>query len=76
MPELVVGTFADAEFEAIGLGLNKADLEGEGLSLNAGISCVLPDCEDENTLYLCNRHGVFKTTNRGRSYRLVKGVED
>jgi len=45
--------------------------EGKGLSLSAGVSCVLPDSEDENTLYLCNRHGIFKTTDRGKSYRLV-----
>jgi hypothetical protein len=55
-----------------------APIEGgsKNLRLNAGISCVLPDCEDEDTLYLCNCHGIFKTTNRGRSYKLVKGMEN
>ncbi len=57
---------------------DNAPIEGgsKDLHLNAGISSVLPDCENENTLYLCNCHGVFKTTNRGRSYKLVKRVEN
>jgi hypothetical protein len=44
--------------------------------LNAGISCLIPDAGEDNTLYLCNRHGIFKTTDNGKSYRLVKGVEN
>jgi hypothetical protein len=47
-----------------------------GLTLNAGISCLIPDAGEDNTLYLCNRHGIFKTTDNGKSYRLVKGVEN
>ena len=41
------------------------------LALNAGISCLLPDAAEDNTFFLCNRHGVFKTTEKGKSYRLV-----
>ncbi|MDB4455600.1 hypothetical protein N9117_02955, partial [Akkermansiaceae bacterium] len=41
------------------------------LALNAGLSCLLPDRNKEDTLYLCNRHGVFKTTNKGKTYKLV-----
>ena len=41
------------------------------LALNAGISCLLPDTEDSKTLFLCNRHGVFKTVDSGKSYKLV-----
>ncbi|MFT5409234.1 MAG: hypothetical protein ACI9NC_001955 [Verrucomicrobiales bacterium] len=44
------------------------------LALNAGISCLLPDAAEDNTLYLCNRHGVFKTTDKGKSYQLVLGT--
>ena len=44
---------------------------GKGLRLNEGVSCVLPDRERAEVLYLCNRHGVFKTVDRGGSYRLV-----
>jgi hypothetical protein len=50
--------------------------ERGALTLNAGISCLIPDAGDDNTLYLCNRHGIFKTTDGGQSYRLVKGVEN
>ena len=39
--------------------------------LNEGISCLLPDAVEENTFYLCNRHGLFKTTDSGKSYTLV-----
>lgn len=50
---------------------SKMDSDKVTLALNAGISCLLPDAGDENTLYICNRHGVFKTTNQGQSHRLV-----
>jgi len=39
--------------------------------VNRGVSCLLPDREDANTLYLCNMHGLFKTKDRGGTYRLV-----
>lgn len=45
------------------------------LALNSGISCILPAAGDGNTLYLCNRHGVFKTTDNGKTFKLVKGLE-
>ncbi len=45
--------------------------EKEGFTLNAGISCLLPDSRDNNRLYLCNRHGIIKTTDNGKSYKLV-----
>ena len=36
-----------------------------------GISCVCPDTKDKNTLYLCNRDGILKSTDRGESYKAV-----
>ncbi|MDB4543904.1 hypothetical protein N9Z82_03020, partial [Akkermansiaceae bacterium] len=45
------------------------------LALNAGISCLLPDRHKKDTLYLCNRHGVFKTINKGQTYKLVLKTE-
>ena len=53
-----------------------SDDRGDACTLNAGISCLIPDAGEDNTLYLCNRHGIFKTTDNGKSYRLVKGVEN
>ena len=52
---------------------DKSRINGDSgaLTLNAGISCLLPDAGEDNTLYLCNRHGVFKTTDSGASYKLV-----
>ena len=44
---------------------------GGRLDLSAGVSCVLPDRKDNKTLYLVNRHGVFKTSDGGKIYRLV-----
>jgi hypothetical protein len=50
--------------------------EGDnGPRLNEGVSCILPDREQPKTLYLCNRHGIFKTVDRGESYRLVCASE-
>ena len=38
---------------------------------NVGVTCLLPDQEDGKALFLCNRQGVFKSTDGGQSYRLV-----
>jgi len=48
-----------------------SDRQNGALVLNAGISCLLPDAVEDNTFYLCNRHGIFKTTDSGKSYTLV-----
>ena len=51
---------------------DKAKINGQtARSLNGGITCLLPDREDGTTLYLCNRQGIFKSTDGGRSYRIV-----
>ena len=52
---------------------DRATIQGRaaGDDLNAGISCILPDAGDANTLYLCNIRGVYKTTDLGKTYRLV-----
>lgn len=42
-----------------------------GLELNSGVSCILPDRDDADTLYLCNRDGILKTTDAGKTYRRV-----
>lgn len=49
----------------------KVDGRGAEVALNEGISCILPDKDDADTLYLCNRHGIFKTTSGGKTYWLV-----
>ena len=36
-----------------------------------GISCVKPDSEEKDVLYLCNRDGILKSTDRGQTYKLV-----
>ena len=41
------------------------------LALNAGISCLLPAAGNNDMLFLCNRHGVFKTADNGKTYKLV-----
>jgi hypothetical protein len=43
----------------------------KGIHLNRGISCILPDIHDQETLFLCNNEGILKTTDGGRSYRTV-----
>ena len=52
-----------------------AKTQGEGgrddLRLNTGISCILPDKDDQKTLYLCNSDGILKTTDGGKSYKRV-----
>ena len=47
-----------------------SDIAGS-LALNAGISCLLPAVDDRGMLFLCNRHGVFKTADKGKTYKLV-----
>jgi len=41
------------------------------LPLNQGISCILPDRTDAETLYVCNTRGIFRSTDLGRTYELV-----
>jgi len=45
--------------------------DGKNPRINAGITCVLQDKSDKHTLFLCNRDGIWKSTDRGRSYRRV-----
>ena len=45
--------------------------EKTDLRLNAGISCILPDQDITTALYLCNIYGIFKTSDGGKSYKLV-----
>jgi len=51
----------------------KGQVHGQGaaVALNAGISCILPDKDDGNTLYLCNRHGIFKSIDGGKNYKFI-----
>jgi len=53
----------------------KPQMEGHTSSavLRVGVTCILPDQEDADTLFLCNRHGVFKTTDHGKTFRHVYG---
>jgi hypothetical protein len=48
----------------------KAD-EKKDFRLNEGISCILPDQNDQETLFLCNHEGILKTTDGGQSYQRV-----
>ena len=54
-----------------------ADARGAGgaeaLRLNTGLSCIVPDREDRDTIYVCNQRGILKSTDGGKSYRLVYG---
>ena len=36
-----------------------------------GISCVWPDSKEKDTLFVCNRDGILKSTDHGKSYKLV-----
>ena len=47
-----------------------ARVRGDG-AVNAGVTCLLADRKDPAVLYLCNRHGVFKSTDGGKSYARV-----
>ena len=48
-----------------------AAVQGDDAALNSGVTCLLADQKNANVLYLCNRHGVFKSTDRGKSYARV-----
>ena len=41
------------------------------LALNQGVSCILPDRADDKTLFVCNTRGIFKTTDLGKTCKLV-----
>jgi len=48
----------------------KDELLAPGLD-SGGITCVQPDLKEENTLYVCNRDGILKSIDHGKSYTLV-----
>jgi len=64
-PERTTGKWSLVSHDA------KVDGPGTAIALNSGVSCILPDKEDENTLYLCNRHGMFKSVDGGQRYERV-----
>ncbi|MDP7132446.1 MAG: hypothetical protein QF437_18270, partial [Planctomycetota bacterium] len=44
--------------------------------LTDGITCVLPDAKNDKTIFLCNRHGIFRSTDEGQTYELVLNTRD
>ena len=44
-------------------------------SLNPGPTCVLPDWKDGAIIYLCNMNGIYKSTDSGRTFKLVCGSQ-
>ncbi|MHC4202754.1 MAG: WD40/YVTN/BNR-like repeat-containing protein, partial [Planctomycetota bacterium] len=40
-------------------------------SMNPGPTCVLPDWKDGKIIYLCNMNGIYKSTDAGRTFKLV-----
>ncbi|MCX6996931.1 MAG: PA14 domain-containing protein [Kiritimatiellaeota bacterium] len=65
VPERTTVTWSILAHDARVLG------QAKDLALNAGVTCILPDTDQEHTLYLCNRDGVFKSIDKGKSYRRV-----
>ena len=57
-------------WSALAKGVKLTGDKGD-VAIGEGVTCVLPDAVEPKTIYLCNRHGVFKSTDGGRSYRLV-----
>ena len=39
--------------------------------LTDGITCVLPNAKNAKVIYLCNRHGAFRSNDEGKTYELV-----
>jgi len=37
----------------------------------SGTTCVLPDWKDKRIVYLCDLSGIYKSTDEGRTFRLV-----
>ena len=42
-----------------------------GKPLTDGITCVLPNAKNAKVIYLCNRHGAFRSNDEGKTYELV-----
>ena len=39
--------------------------------MSAGLTCITPDHSNMGTLFFCNIHGIFKSTDGGETFRLV-----
>jgi len=44
-----------------------------GAHVSSGLTCLLPDVEDNRIRFFCNTYGIFKSTDEGRTFRLVCG---
>ena len=42
-----------------------------GAHVSAGLTSITPDRSNRNTLFFCNIHGIFKSTDGGKTFRLV-----
>ena len=48
-----------------------AQVHPDNVELKSGLSCIVRDREEEDTLYVCNRYGILKSIDNGRSYKRV-----
>lgn len=66
-------SFSDARSRNWTILSDKTQIEGDemDLRLNAGITCILPSSDEERTIFLCNRFGIFQTKDGGKSYKLM-----
>ena len=69
--------FADGAAALVGVaGGGTSSDQTAGWQVAASGSCIVPDSEKTDRFYLCNSHGIFKTSDNGKSYKLVKSAKD
>ena len=49
----------------------KVDGKSDPNILNAGVTCILPDRNNPDGIYLCNRNGLFKSVDAGKTYKMI-----
>jgi len=42
-----------------------------GACVSSGLTCIHPDDDDAKILFLCNVNGIYKSTDEGRTFKLV-----
>jgi hypothetical protein len=46
-------------------------MDSNASDVTSGVTCMLPDKKEPDTLYVCNRRGLFKSVDGGNSFTLV-----
>ena len=58
--------------ERMPMGWNPLSMTSNPGMMNVGVTCILPDRDDADGIYLCSRLGVYKSVDGGKTYKRIR----